>query len=84
MEMSPSKEFRRNLGYCWRSFRVGIFLGCLVFVFWQGWNCWDKFANKPIGTTVSIVNQNEVIFPNITICPDPGYKKSVFNGCDLE
>ena len=84
MTRVPVKTSLTNFKFISKIFRLAIFIFCLTFVIWQANNCLNKFLEKPIGTTVSSVNQNEVEFPIITICPisvDEGYKWEILQYC---
>jgi hypothetical protein len=54
--------------------RVVMMSGCVAFVAWQSWKCFDKYIQHPQGTMLAIAHTAGHKFPAITVCADPDFK----------
>ena len=76
--------FTKNNAYVFLS--TILFLGCIAFVAYRGYRCFDKYLKKPEHTEISYKSSKSYPFPSFTLCAT--YKDS-YNGeqmkeCQLE
>ena len=62
-----------------------IFLGCLTFVIFRGYECFVKYLDKPQSNRISYKFNSKVPFPTIAFCPTKGnmYKRKELQNCQL-
>ena len=63
-----------------------IFLACFSFAMWQCIKCFQKYYEFPQGTTLSIVDPTNELFPAITVCPldkKYGYNETILSDCGI-
>ena len=68
-----------------------IILGCITFVFYQTYQCFEKYVGKPQGTKLSIDFNGRHKFPAITVCANPTeigtvkpYNKEILDDCGIK
>ena len=62
-----------------------IFLGCLTFVTFRGYECFVKYLDKPQSNRISYRFNSKVPFPTITFCPteESSLKNGELQNCQL-
>ena len=66
-----SEFLRSHLSYVEKIFELCMFAGCLIFVLFQGKQCFTKFLEKPEVVKTSFDFTGKHPFPEITFCPNP-------------
>ena len=66
-------------------FSLILFLGCTSFVIHRGYNCLQKYLEKPEAIDVAFKSSGSQIFPSITFCSwyNKPLKENILKGCNL-
>jgi hypothetical protein len=63
-----------------------LFLGCIAFVAYRGYRCFDKYLKKPEHTEISYKSSKSYPFPSFTLCAlyKDSYNGNQMKKCQLE
>ena len=63
-----------------------LFLGCIVFVAYRGYRCFDKYLKKPEHTEISYKSSKSYPFPSFTLCASQNvsYNDNQMKECQLD
>ena len=80
------KCLERNKKVFSKCFASTLFLGCLIYVTYQGYQCVKKFSERPQSVEVSYQNFSHFSLPSFTFCPKleaEVYDLQVLRDCNL-